>query len=182
MKKRNLVSMIVLSLVLATGGCTGEKNPKSTTEGSTQNVSQSTEENVTQTTEENVSQSTEENTIEGTAAEIQAKWINDTWFPDEVFRSYIRDAFDENEDNILDKDEIFNAQELDLDYKGIKSLMGIEYLPNLTSISCSGNDLTELDVSENRELITLVCPGNALSLNLHGSRAIVFPNTDGKNI
>ena len=106
MKKRNLVSMIALSLVLATGGCTGEKNPKSTTEGATQNVAQSTA----------------ENTIEGTAAEIQAKWINDTWFPDEVFRSYIRDAFDENEDNILDKDEIFNAQELDLDYLGIKSV------------------------------------------------------------
>ena len=155
--------MIALSVVLAMGGCTGEKNPKSTTEGAAQNVSQSTAENVTQTTEENVAQSMAENTIESTDAEIKAMRINDTWFPDEVFRSYIRDAFDENEDDILDKYEILEVQEIDVDYLGIKSLKGIEYLPNLTSISCSGNDLTELDVSENRELITLKCPGNALS-------------------
>ncbi len=159
--------MIALSVVLAMGGCTSEKNPKSTTEGATQNVSQSTAENVSQSTAESVSQipaqSTAENTIEGTATEIQAKWINDTWFPDEVFQNYIRNAFDENEDDILDKYEILEVQEIDVDYLGIKSLKGIEYLTNLTSISCSGNDLTELDVSENRELITLVCPGNALS-------------------
>jgi hypothetical protein len=45
----------------------------------------------------------------------------------------------------------------------IASLKGIEYFTGLTNLSCSGNQLTALDVSANTKLIYLHCINNQLS-------------------
>ncbi|MBR5348932.1 MAG: extracellular solute-binding protein [Lachnospiraceae bacterium] len=159
MKKKKTAWVMVFSVAMILSGCADEKKPESTTQG----ASESTTENAKPGTSESTTQSTTENTIESTAAERKAVRINEKQFPDEIFRDYVRNKFDENEDDILSKEEILQATEVDVDYTDVKSLKGIENLSELTVLSCKGTDLEELDVSANRELQTLRCVGNALS-------------------
>ena len=44
-----------------------------------------------------------------------------------------------------------------------KALYGLELMPNLLSLDCSGGFLTDLDTSMNPKLETLICNGNALT-------------------
>ncbi len=90
--------------------------------------------------------------------------INDTNFPDAHFRQYILDAgFDNNGDGILIDEELANVTRINCQEKSISSLKGIEYFTALTSLNCSNNRLTELDVSRNIALITLGCYSNELA-------------------
>ena len=82
---------------------------------------------------------------------IPDSWIkidNDTNFPDSAFREYVR-RFDTDGDGYLTDDER-NAVIGDMGEatgpfnKGIKSLKGIEYFPNVEWLFCYGNELTEL--------------------------------------
>ncbi|MBQ6966878.1 MAG: Ig-like domain-containing protein [Lachnospiraceae bacterium] len=53
------------------------------------------------------------------------------------------------------------------DNRGIKDLTGIEYFTSLQQISVSGNELTTVDFSANKELVALDCSHNKLtSLNV----------------
>jgi len=89
--------------------------------------------------------------------------INETNFPDEGFREYIKRSFDKDRDNVLSESERGAVTGIDVDYKNISSLKGIEYFTVLEYLSCYNNALTSLDVSKNTTLTTLVCDGNALS-------------------
>ena len=53
--------------------------------------------------------------------------------------------------------------ELDLSYKGLTDLGGIEYFTGLTNLNLQGNALTALDVSKNVNLTSLNLQGNALT-------------------
>ena len=87
--------------------------------------------------------------------------INSKNFPDDIFREYVSQKFDRNNDGKL------SAEELKADkYKGvvinvsgmkIKDLSGIELFAELTELDCSNTLITELDVSKNRKLRTLIC-------------------------
>ena len=58
--------------------------------------------------------------------------------------------------------------------KIVYSLSGIEYFTALTYLECSGNQLSELDVSNNTALTTLYCGGNQLtSLDISKNSALV---------
>lgn len=46
---------------------------------------------------------------------------------------------------------------------GTTALYGLELMPNLLSLDCSGGYLTDLDTSMNPKLETLICNGNALT-------------------
>lgn len=46
---------------------------------------------------------------------------------------------------------------------GTTALYGLELMPNLLSLDCSGGFLTDLDTSMNPKLETLICNGNALT-------------------
>ena len=46
----------------------------------------------------------------------------------------------------------------------IKDLTGIQYFTNLTSLNCSSNKLTTLDLSKNTALTSLVCSSNPLTI------------------
>lgn len=107
--------------------------------------------------------------------------INDTNFPDANFQKYIKDVLDTNKDGSLSEAEIAKVTELTFEYpdspgvkmSNIASLKGIEYFTALTTLDCSEQKLTTLDVSANTNLTTLNCSENRLtSLDLSKNTAL----------
>ena len=90
-------------------------------------------------------------------------------FPDEVFREYVlnevigdgRTAGDE----ISPQEVLKMAVVIDLNIpeKAIKSLIGIKYFSGLETLSASFNELTTLDLSENKELLLIDVSSNQLT-------------------
>lgn len=72
-------------------------------------------------------------------------------FPDKDFRSAVA-SYDKNSDGKLSKNEADSVKEMNVTYKGIKSLQGIEYFSQLQILDCSGNPFTSLNVSQNKKL------------------------------
>jgi len=99
--------------------------------------------------------------------------IDETNFPDKVFREYVSKEIDKDRNKVLDKGEIEATDSIYIYSPEITSLKGIEYFSNLTQLECDGVDmtnltdergvLTELDVSKNTNLKILVCYGNQLT-------------------
>lgn len=114
--------------------------------------------------------------------------IDDTNFPDANFQKYIKDVLDTNEPKgVLDADEIAKVTELTFEYpdspgvkmSNIASLKGIEYFTNLTTLDCSEQKLTTLDVSANTKLTKLKCSENRLtSLDLSKNTALTDLDCD----
>lgn len=111
--------------------------------------------------------------------------INGTNFPDKNFRTYISKVYDENNNDILDANEIAAVTELtfvDPDNSSVRmaniaSLKGIEYFTALTTLDCSEQKLTTLDVRANTNLTTLNCSENRLtSLDLSKNTALTELN------
>ena len=110
--------------------------------------------------------------------------IDDTTFPDQYFRDYVKKNIDTDGDTTLTEEECMAVT--DMNIKGnpqsipavkIKSLEGIEYFPNLESLDCSYQGIRDLTyLSENRELTELYCQsqkptvsGKMKSLNLENN-------------
>ena len=94
--------------------------------------------------------------------------IDDTNFPDEIFRRCVKQC-DRNHDGVLSQWEIAIVTMLDAGDFEITSLKGIEYFTALTELYCEMNLLTELDVSKNTALKELYCSQNQLTaLNVRG--------------
>lgn len=88
-------------------------------------------------------------------------------FPDDTLRAVVLQSFDTDRNGTLDSDEIIYARNLWCVGAGIKSLEGIEYLPELRGIYCMDNEIEALDISQNQQLTGLWCSGNKLkSLDL----------------
>ena len=92
--------------------------------------------------------------------------LNDTTFPDAVFRGYIAENADTDEDSLLNESEIAGVTGLDVSGMGIRDLRGIGYFTALESLDCSDNELTSLDLSANTALQTLNASGNRLDIVL----------------
>lgn len=89
--------------------------------------------------------------------------INTANFPDANFRAYVKKEFDPDNYGILTKEDLNAVTKINVDNCNIGNLKGIEWFPNLKSLSCSNNNLKSLDVSGNTALISLKCNGNQLS-------------------
>ena len=97
--------------------------------------------------------------------------IDESNFPNKTFRNYIQKVFDKDNNSFFSADEIAAVTELTFQYPddpntgvaGITSLKGIEYFTALTSLDCSYQDLTELDLSRNTGLTSVRCNGNQLT-------------------
>ena len=89
--------------------------------------------------------------------------IDNNNFPDDVFRRYVAEEFDENNDWALSYDEVMNVTYISLNESNLYDLTGIQYFKNLSSLWCYDNNLTTLDVSNNTELKILVCSSNQLT-------------------
>ena len=70
--------------------------------------------------------------------------------------------------------DLANVSELEVDSaSGTTALYGLELMPNLLSLDCSGGFLTDLDTSMNPKLETLICNGNSLEkLDLRSNSAL----------
>ena len=95
------------------------------------------------------------------AAEEEDVAINETNFPDEIFRAYVSE-FDNDENGLLSAEEASWCREIYVENLGIGSLQGIEFFPDLTLLSCYNNQLTGLDVSQNKNLEYLYCWENQI--------------------
>ena len=88
--------------------------------------------------------------------------IDNKNFPDANFRKYVRTYIDQKvngkRDGYLSKDERMSVKKIDINYKEIKSLKGIEFFTNLEELDCSGNDIISyLSFPNNPNLVTLNC-------------------------
>ena len=90
--------------------------------------------------------------------------IDETNFPDAAFRQCLFDYYKFAKDGILTDEEIKNTTTLEVDWEDIKNLKGIEYFTALEELDCSGNDLTEFDLSMNTKLHYLACSYNELTM------------------
>ena len=90
--------------------------------------------------------------------------IDETHFPDDVFRAYI-EKFDKDEDGFLSAEEIKKVTAIDV--RGTKSkscgdLKGIEYFTYLKTLNCYGDNgkrgmACDLDLSKNTKLESIGC-------------------------
>lgn len=88
-------------------------------------------------------------------------------FPDPNFRAYVKAEFDKDYNNSLSESERNAVTEIKVadGYNGqkITNLKGIEFFPNLEKLYCDNNQLTSLDVSQNKALKYLNCSENQLT-------------------
>ena len=85
-------------------------------------------------------------------------------FPDENFRAIVAGTdIDKDADGYLSTAEIAAVTELFVGMESINDLTGVEHFTALTSLDCSNNGLSALDVSKNTELTSLYCSINYLS-------------------
>ena len=113
----------------------------------------------------------------GASACAEGVAIDETNFPDEVFRSYVSTYCDQDEDGTLSESEIAARTEFYLYNRGIYSLNGIEFFTSLQDLDCERNNLTTLNLSSNTALTYLNCYGNYLtSLDVSGNTALILLN------
>lgn len=92
--------------------------------------------------------------------------VNETNFPDAIFRSHVSEQIDLSGNDSLDIVERGNVHTLDVSGLGIQDLRGIEYFSQLENLDCSDNKLTSLDLSGNPTLRNLNATGNKLNITL----------------
>lgn len=96
--------------------------------------------------------------ISALASEKGVIAIDETNFPDPEFRTYIYSMIDKDQDNVLSLQEIEQTNIIDVCYREIEDLTGIDVFWNLEKLTCSFlKGLTELDVSRNAKLTMLDC-------------------------
>ena len=102
--------------------------------------------------------------------------ISEINFPDENFRTNVK-QFDENNDDVLTDAEIAEVTDINMSSSDIKTLEGIDFFTALQSLECSYNQLTSLDLSKNTALKYLYCSNNQLtSLDVSGCTKLTTLN------
>ncbi|MDE5872650.1 MAG: hypothetical protein K2H07_01920, partial [Lachnospiraceae bacterium] len=121
---------------------------------------------------EDVAATSEETATGGATENTTEVAIDETNFPDSIFRSYVM-RFDTNKDGIFSSDELLAVKKIYVGDKKIANLKGVEYFTALEELWCHVNQLTSLDVSGNHALKKLHCGHNQLtSLNVSNNPAL----------
>ena len=91
--------------------------------------------------------------------------VDEEHFPDESFRNYVYDAFDEDGNYWLSEAEIVDADMIDIeDFVDLASLQGIEYFTELEYLGIGGSpNLTSLDLSANTNLSVIAMSDTGLT-------------------
>lgn len=122
---------------------------------------------------------TTENSLTGTVTFVYPDGlpIDEEHFPDPVFRDYLMEQ-DYGQDGLIMDDEIADIISISItENSELKSLQGIEYFTELSSLSCYGCQLESLDVSKNTKLMLLQCQENNLKeLNLGNLSSLMIVN------
>lgn len=108
--------------------------------------------------------------------------INETNFPDEVFRNYLLSK-DFGRDKVITDEELKEITDFSIYQCEAESLKGIEYLTNLIYLTVKECQLKELDLSANTKLRELNCNYNQLtSLNVSGCTDLVKLDAEGNQL
>lgn len=108
--------------------------------------------------------------------------LNEANFPDPVFRSIISNVADADKDGRLsiDEQEAITWFDIVADEDGIASVKGIEYFSQLTDLSVTGSQITELDLTKNTQLINLIINDTNISrLNLSNKTELMLVSLSG---
>ena len=100
--------------------------------------------------------------------------IDETNFPDEDFREYLKTAtyydsstgthkIDENGDETLSLTERMKVTRIDVSSLNVHKLKGIEHFPELRELKCENRHISQLDLSQNTKLEYLYCKNNELT-------------------
>ena len=90
-------------------------------------------------------------------------------FEDAEFERYCLEHFDDDGDGRIIGREVRNIREMNVSELGLTSLSGIEAFENLEVLYCSDNELSSLDLRQNKKLKDLNCRNNPLiSLDVSG--------------
>ena len=91
----------------------------------------------------------------------QAVEINETNFPDPVFRSVVAASdIDRDGNGILDETEIALTTNIYCEGMGVKSVQGVEYFTALQGLWCKDNAIESMDLSNNKNIHGVWCSGN----------------------
>lgn len=101
--------------------------------------------------------------LDGNVNPTERVELNNNNFPDSIFLEYVKNNFDLDGDNTLSSEELLKVKSIGIKLKGITSLKGIEYFPNLTYINADYNNIETLDISNNTKLTTVLCNNNRLT-------------------
>ena len=87
---------------------------------------------------------------------------------DPAFSRYLTAHFDRNRDGAISYRELAEITAINVSTNDVRSLKGIEWMPRLASLVCTGSSsgsgwLEELDVSRNPELTVLKCANNRMT-------------------
>lgn len=95
-------------------------------------------------------------------------------FPDENFRNYVLERLNYDSDpEHLTPNEISLILNIDVSDKSITCLQGVEFFTSLTTLDCSNNQLSSIDLSRNTDLTYLSCSNNQLEdLDLSNNTAL----------
>ena len=94
--------------------------------------------------------------------------INSTTFPDETFRNWVLNNVSGASDGILTDEEIAAVRTISCsgsynNHGNIQNMKGIEFFTALKLLSCSYNQIANLDVTKNTALTELYCSSNLLT-------------------
>ena len=86
--------------------------------------------------------------------------LNDDFFPNSNFKNWLHNKFNKG---YVSQNDVYNTTSMDVSSKSISSLQGIEYFTYLTSLDCSYNSLTSLNVNALTRLKNLNCSHNQIT-------------------
>lgn len=129
---------------------------------------------------------------------FECKASNTITFEDANFKAYMIANFDTDNDDEISYSEALAVTKIDVRTGNIKSLAGIEHLPNLTFLNCNGPNewdsvsekyvgggglLKNLDISRNTSLTVLCCGFNQLtSLDVSKNKNLSTLYCDGNRL
>ena len=110
--------------------------------------------------------------------------IDEEHFPDPVFRNFIKSSsyINKNGDEWLTSSELV-IQSLTIQSQSIENLEGIQYFTELTSLSCNGSKIKELDLTHNKKLKTITIWNTTLSkIELDGLTELVTLSVESNDL